>query len=762
MKIKLFLLFFVFAISIHGQISLKGFVLNENQEPVENAEVYIELLHIGSTSLEDGSFVLKNIPRGNHKLTINYLGYDTENIMIEVAEKNVEINIVLRPTIFHMDEVILSTPFHRLQSENVMKIESKSIESLQKNGAPTLIESLTSIPGVEQFSTGTGIGKPVIRGLTGNRVLVYTQGVRLENQQFGDEHGLGLNGSGIESVEIIKGPASLLYGSDALGGVLYFNPEKFAYQDDTEVNISQDFFSNTLGSSTSAGVKTSRDIFKFLARGTYNTHSDYEIPNGDRVTNTRFNEKDFKFGLGLNLSNYVSEIRYNYNDAEIGITEGINDQSSTKKVELPYQDIQNHIISIHNHFFLNKAKIDLNLGYVINNRKEFEEHEDEDHDLEHSEEEEHLEAALDMELHTFTFDAKYYFPSFKKFETILGVQGMLQTNKNYGEEILIPDARTNDIGFLATSIYNLSEISLLQAGVRYDHRKLSTDSYEILHHDHEEGESHETDEIEMIDAIDKNYGNFTFSLGYKTKILDKIVTRLNLASGFRAPNLAELTSYGVHHGTNRFEIGNPDLESERNFQTDLSLEYGNQHFEVFANGFYNSLNNYIYASPNGEFEEDYAIYEYIQNDAELYGGEFGIHLHPHPLDWLHLESNFEMVIGKQKNGDYLPLIPANKWSNTVRGEFTGNKLFKDMYVALNLDSYSDQDRTNEFEANTDGYSLLNFRSGGNIELNKVDISVNFSINNLLDKEYISHLSALKIDQIPNPGRNFVLGLNFTL
>ncbi|MFD1315897.1 TonB-dependent receptor [Namhaeicola litoreus] len=762
MKIKLIFIFFVFGLTIQGQNSLKGIVLNENQEPIENAEVYIELLHIGTTTEEDGSFVLKNIPKGNHKLTVNYLGYDTKNINIQATENDLEINIKLLPTIFHMDEVILSTPFHRLQSENVMKIESKSIQSLQKNGAPTLIESLTSIPGVEQFSTGTGIGKPVIRGLTGNRVLVYTQGVRLENQQFGDEHGLGLNESGIESVEIIKGPASLLYGSDALGGVLYFNPEKFAYQNDTKINISQDFFSNTLGSATSVGVKTSKDIFKFLVRGTYNTHSDYEIPNGDRITNTRFNEKDLKLGLGLNLNNYVSEIRYNYNDAEIGITEGINDQSTSKTLELPYQDIQNHIISLHNHFFLNKAKIDLNLGYVINNRKEFEEHEEEDHGFEPHEEEEHMEAALDMKLQTFTYDAKYYFPNFKKFETIMGVQGMFQSNKNFGEEILIPDATTNDIGFLATSIYNMNDKSLVQAGLRYDHRNLSTDSYEIHHHEHDEDESHEGDEIEIVDAIDKTYGNFTFSLGYKTKIFDKIVTRLNLASGFRAPNLAELTSYGVHHGTNRFEIGNPNLESERNFQTDLSLEYGNEHFEIFANGFYNSLNNYIYASPTGEFEDDYAVYEYIQNDAELYGGEFGIHLHPHPLDWLHLESNFEMVIGKQKNGDYLPLIPANKWSNTVRGEFAGNKIFDDIYLAMNLDSFFDQNKTNDFEANTEGYNLLNFRSGGNINFNKVEIQINFSINNLLDKEYISHLSALKIDEIPNPGRNFVLGLNFTI
>ena len=181
-----------------------------------------------------------------------------------------------------------------------------------------MIDGLATIPGVSQVSTGTSIGKPVIRGMSGNRVLVYSQGVRLENQQFGEEHGLGLNDSGVESVEVIKGPASLLYGSDALGGVLYFNPEKFANPNDFKVNFGQRLFSNTLGSNTTLGLKTSTDRWKFLVRGNYNTNSDYEIPNGDRVTNTRYNEKDLKAGIGYNNSSFSTVFRYNFNQLDLG------------------------------------------------------------------------------------------------------------------------------------------------------------------------------------------------------------------------------------------------------------------------------------------------------------------------------------------------------------------------------------------------------------------------------------------------------------
>ncbi|MDZ7614836.1 MAG: TonB-dependent receptor plug domain-containing protein [Flavobacteriaceae bacterium] len=293
--------------------------------------------------------------------------------------------------------------------------------------------------------------------------MVYTQGVRLENQQWGDEHGLGLNGAGFESVEVIKGPASLLYGSDALGGVLYINPEKFAYQNETKVSLNQDFYSNTLGSNTSLGVKTSSDIFKVLLRGTYNTHSDYETGDGERVTNTRFNEKDFKAGFGVNVKNFVSELRYNYVDATVGIPEGIEEQTTSKTPEHPYQKLQSHILGLHNHFFLNEAKIDVNLGYVFNNRKEFEgEH---GHDEEGHDQGEHgSEAALDMDLRTFTYEGKYYFPKKNKLELIAGLQGLVQSNENFGEEISIPDASTKDIGFFTSGIYALNENNNFQVG----------------------------------------------------------------------------------------------------------------------------------------------------------------------------------------------------------------------------------------------------------------------------------------------------------
>ena len=207
---------------INAQNKISGTVTDSNNNPIPSATVSLPEIHKETSTDKDGKFTLNNIQQGTFKLLVSFMGYETQTQTISLSGNEIQLSIVLTKAIKHMDEVIVSNVFKRLQSQNVMKVELESIKSLQQKGTATLIEGLATIPGVSQVSTGTSIGKPVIRGLSGNRVLVYSQGVRMENQQFGEEHGLGLNDSGVESVEVIKGPASLLYGSDALGGVIHY------------------------------------------------------------------------------------------------------------------------------------------------------------------------------------------------------------------------------------------------------------------------------------------------------------------------------------------------------------------------------------------------------------------------------------------------------------------------------------------------------------------------------------------------------------
>jgi iron complex outermembrane receptor protein len=316
-------------------------------------------------------------------------------------------------------------------------------------------------------------------------------------------------------------------------------------------------------------------------------------------------------------------------------------------------------------------------------------------------------------------------------------------------EYLIPYASTNDFGVFGTGNIELKS-NVFQAGLRFDNRNISTTTHGV---EGQEG---------YFIAINKTYQSYNTSLGYKTNLADELSLRLNIASGFRAPNLAELSSNGVHEGTNRYEVGNTDLKTEQNVQTDLNLEYKNSHFEFFANGFYNHINNYIYTSPAGTKINGFDVFDYIQSNAKLYGGEIGLHFHPHPLDWLHFETSFETVTGLKQNGEYLPLIPANNWSNTIRTEFKIKNWLDDGFATLNVSTTFNQNNVSGFETKSNGYSLLNLGLGGKVKLGKIAFDVNLNGNNLLNKSYIAHLSRLKTDGIPNIGRNIVLGLNFNI
>ena len=733
-RLYFIILVLLFSAKVISQNSLSGSITTQNNEPI-SATIYIPQLEKGTIANLDGYYSISNIPDGTYSIVFSMLGYATVSKKIDFSEDTSRIeSIQLLESAVEIEEVIISTPFHKLQRDNVMKVERISVDRLNSGGAVTLADGLSNIAGVETISTGTGIGKPVIRGLSSNRVLTYTQGVRLENQQFGDEHGLGINASGVESVEVIKGPASLLYGSDALGGVVYLNPEKFAANGSTHADIETTYFANTLGTSTNFGFKNSSEKLKFMVRGAYVTHSDYKTGGDYRVTNSRFNETDIKGGVRYQEATFKSTLRYNFNQSRIGIPEEIAAQSTEKNLLSPFQVIDNHIISLENALFFNNSSLNIKMGYLFNDRREFEEMETPE---------------LRLKLNTLNYDVTYHLPLLGKFESIIGIQGMHQTNANFGEEILIPNATTNDIGILGTTHYHLEKIDL-QAGLRFDSRTINTSNSGM------EGD------LDFIEAINKEYKSFNLALGAKIDLSEHLLARLNFASGFRAPNLAELTSNGVHEGTNRYEIGNANLENEQNFQTDISLEFRNEHFELFANGFYNLVNQFIFISPTGDIIDENAVFEYVQNNANLYGGEFGLHIHPHPLDWLHFESSFETVTGKLNNDTFLPLIPANSFQNTFRVEFNNTSWTKDSYAFASLKSTFKQPQIGQFETPSEGYNLLSLGAGTSFTMDKLLLKTNISVLNVTNETYIAHLSRLKSEGIANMGRSIQLSLKLEI
>jgi iron complex outermembrane receptor protein len=733
MKQQFNILLLLFSIAGFSQFKISGYVTNSTQQKLSGVIVHVLENNTETTTDENGYFQLASVPKGTTEVIFQRSGFQTKKEVIITNDNAIVLKVILLEKETHLEEVIISTLYNKIQSKNVMKVEHASVKTLKENGAISLIEGIATLPGVSQISTGNSIGKPVIRGLSGNRVLVYSQGIRMENQQFGEEHGLGLNAAGMESVEVIKGPASLLYGSDALGGVVYFNPEKYAPLKEKSADFEQSYFTNTQGTSSTLGVKATPSNFKFLLRGNYTSHADYEVPNGDRIINTRFIEKDFKSGIGYSNSKISTDIRYNYNNLNLGLPEENLENSGIRNPLFPKQEVANHLLSLNQKIYFKNSKIEADLGYSLNDRKELEAAN---------------EIALSMKLKTASYNVKYFVPKMNRWDAIIGIQGMDQTNTNFGEELLIPDAKVADFGAFATTNYSWNS-NVLQAGIRFDNRKINTSTHGIAG---EEG---------YFQAIKKQFYSFNASLGYKTTLFNTLSTRINVASGFRAPNLSELISNGVHEGSNRYEIGNSTLKKEQNVQADVTIEYKSDHFEVFANGFFNHIDNYIYITPTGTQIEGNDVYLYTQNSAQLYGSEIGIHFHPHPYDWLHFSSSFENVIGTQ-DGSNLPLIPAYQLKNNIRVELDSNKWIKNNYVSCFLNYTFKQDKLSEFETPTPDYFLVNLTFGGSISLGKKVVQLNLTGTNMLNKTYVNHLSRLKADGIHNMGRNIMLRINFDL
>lgn len=730
---KIIAIFLLLSITIFGQ-DFKGTVLDkETKQPIFYSQVYFVDLKTGTTTDDNGIFKIEHFNQKYIHIQISFVGYKIIDEIVNIDTVK-EKTFYLEQGYFNLEEIVVSTPSGILQKENIVSIEHKKITELQQTSPLTLADAISNISGVDQTTTGAGIGKPVIRGLSGNRIVTYAQGIRIENQQWGDEHGLGVGEVGIESVEVIKGPASLLYGSDALGGVLYFIDERYASHNTVEWFAQTKFLSNTLGSINNISYKIHKGRLKFNLFGAYSSHADYQAPNFDRVFNTRFDEKNIKISMGFNTKNWISNIRHSYLQNNYGIVEDANfTNSNQRKFVLSFQTIDNHNLSFENIVFTGNSKLNLTLGYTNNYRKEFEDDSN--------------NQALGLKLNTFTYKLKWYSQIYKdRFDFIVGSQGMAQDNKNNGEEILIPDATIKDFGAFILGNLNFERLQL-QGGIRADYRGIDTKQMVT-------GEG-------SFPALKNSYNGFTFSSGTVYK-LRKTKFRTNISSGFRAPNTTELLSDGVHHGTNRYIKGDVNLKNENATQLDFSFDYQDEHFNFSVNPFYNAIQNYIFLSPIDTVIDNSPVFEYLQTSAFLYGGELGFHYHPHKIHWLHLESNLSTVIADDKNRNPLPLIPQTKINSTVRVEIThkGKMRLKNLFVQ-HIYKFK-QDKTGLFETSTNDYSQINIGLNLIITTKNNPIEISTGIKNLFNTKYIDHLSRFKTLEIPNQGINYYIGIKLKL
>ncbi|PLX10741.1 MAG: hypothetical protein C0598_09780 [Marinilabiliales bacterium] len=729
----LMILIYHFAFS---QVNISGKITDNNNQVLVGASIFMPDINKGTISNNEGYYELENIPKGKYKIQFKLIGFSSHILTINTAEDDLEINVNLNESPIEMEELVVTGGYNSTQHENAVKIDILKLDPRNIQNTTNFMELIAEIPGVDMISKGSGVSKPVIRGLSMNDVLVLNNGVRFENYQYSSHHPLGIDEFGISDVEIIKGPASLLYGSDAIGGVINFIKEKPAPVGSLSGDYNLQLFSNSLGMTNNLGIKASGNkVFGGIRIG-QKTNADYLQGGGEFVPNSRFNEMSLKANAGLTNKIGSFKIFYDYNNQKLGLVEDHALEDITergRKNEIFYQHLNTHLLSLQNKLFFNNYKLDLNAAYQST-------------ELSHIGEENEYE--LQMQLQTITYEAKVYLPSTDKSDYILGIQGYNQknTNLNSRETILLPDALTNNYSIFALIQYTFFEKLKVQGGLRYDLKEIASEAV-----------GQPTEPLDYRKALDKSYGSFSGSLGATYDLTESLLFRTNFGAAYRTPRLAELTSKGQHEL--RFELGDENLVPENSYETDFSFHYHKSNITLDLAVFYNRINDFIFISPTGDTTNDgLSIYKYKQADSKLYGGEAGIHFHPQSMKYLHLETTFSTVIGVQDNGDYLPFIPANKLRFSLRLEKEKLSFLYKSYVALNTLTAFAQNNPAPDETATDSYTLLNINLGTTFIINKQPLLFSFGISNLLDTKYIDHLSTLKEVNFYNPGRNVSISL----
>lgn len=771
------------------KISVNGKVTDaQTGQPLAGSNIYLPDLRTGVVAASDGSFTISNISKGKYLVEVSHAGYSS---LIEQADFSTTgaLSFSLQPAVVE-NEGVTVTGVSSATSAKRTPVPVTIIKKAQlfNTTSTNIIDNISKIPGVSQVSTGPAISKPFIRGLGYNRVLVVNDGIRQEGQQWGDEHGIEIDEQNVSKVEVMKGPASLMYGSDALAGVVNILSIQPAPEGRINGTISSGYLTNNRQRSLHADINGNKNGFIWGIDGSYKAAADYKNKYDGYVFNSKFNERNFGGYLGLNKHWGYSHLYISSFDQKTGLVEGERDDATGKFLKLinnagiedevlagssdfhsltpsiPYQRIQHQKIALDNSFRIGTGRLTLVTGYQRNQRKEF------GNVLNPQQED------LYFDLGTFTYNAQYHFAEKNNWKTTLGVNGMSQTNKNKGDEQLIPEYSLFDIGTFLYTQKRIKQLTL-SGGLRYDSRSLT---------------SHEFNDGTAIKfaGFKKNFSNVSGSAGL-TYEANKIVTlKFNIARGFRAPSIPELASNGAHEGTNRYEYGEQNLKSENSLQTDAGVEIAGEHISLNASVFYNAVKNFIYyrklSSVNGGDSlivngiESFYAFKFQQDNAKLYGVELNLDIHPHPLDWLHIENSFSWVLGllnKEEDGSKnLPLVPAARLINEVKVDLLKKgKLLNNIFIKAELDNtFSQNDPFTGYntETATKGYSLFNMAVGGDIRAkNKTLASVFIGANNIADIAYQNHLSRLKYTAenlvtgrtgVFNMGRNFSFKLNIPL
>ncbi len=776
----------------HAQSTLKGIIKDkQTNEVLPGAVLYFPDLKISSVTKADGTFEIKNLPPVKALLQVRLLSYQTVIKTIDLST-TASVSVEMEQSHIEANEIVVTGVSKATEARrNPVPIVSIDQKYLEQNTATNVIDAIAKVPGVNVLSTGPNVSKPYIRGLGYNRVLTLFDGVRQEGQQWGDEHGIEIDQFLIDRIEVIKGPASLIYGSDALAGVVNLLPANTAPEGLIKGSIQTNYQNNNGLHAASGAFAGNIKSNVFGMRGSYKEAANFKNKYDGRVYNTGFKEKDLNAYIGMNRKWGYSHLNMSLYDNLQEIPDGSRDSLTRKftkqiteadtlrpivstgelnsyNISPIHQRVQHYRLSSVSQFYIKQSKLALKFGYQKSIRREYA----------------HPEnpgiAGLYLKLQTATYDVKFYFPEKKGLESTIGINGMYQTNNtDQGTEFVIPNYTLFDF---APFIYIKKEIKKFDivAGARYDTRsfknsELYTTANPVTGFDMKATDT--TGATKQFENYNHVFRGFSGSFGVTYNITDRLLIKANVARGFRAPNISEISAKGVHPGTGFEQLGDPNFKPEFNLQEDVGIFYDSRHVSISGEVFSNIIDNYIFNQKLQSFTggdsiyleagNNYPVYKFKQTKAHLFGGEARIDIHPHPLDWLHFENSISLVYAVNKGGAgavinagnrYLPFIPPVHTNSELRAEFRKKAgYFRHLYIKAGMQYYAAQNRAflaDNTETKTPGYTLFDAGLGSDIcnKNGNVLCTIGIFCTNLTDVAYQSNMSRLKyFDNYPNNG-----------
>jgi len=784
MKLFFFICLLVFSYhQANAQTRLTGKITeNLKGEAIPGATIYFPELKRGAASDKTGSYRVENLPKLKVTVQIGFLGYKTIVARVDLAMQTT-MNFVLEQSIAEMSEVIITGSSRASEiKRSPLPMATLDSRELEENLSTNIIEAITNLPGISAVTTGPNVSKPFIHGLGYNRVLTLYDGVRQEGQQWGDEHGVEVDENSVDRIEVVKGPASLTYGSDALAGVVNLLPSHPVAEGAVKGEAATTYQTNNGLYEATASLSGNSGGWIWGGVATFKQATNFQNKNDGRVYGTAFKELDVSGYAGINKKWGYSHLNFSLFDDLQEIPDGSRDSISRKftkqvteidtfrpivseselnsyKIAVIHQHIQHFKLYSTSNIILGKSNLGIILSYQENIRREFSHPEYPDI------------AGLYLILNTLTYDIKYHLPEFNNWATTLGMNGMYQKNRNDGTEFIIPNYHLLDAGpfiYLEKAFDKLE----IRGGIRYDARIFSNKTMFTA-----------LDPITGLDRLvnssmatnlpffqyDKTFTGFSGSMGATYRLSDFFTLKGNIARGFRAPNIVELSANGVHPGTLIYQIGNEDFRPEFSLQEDVGISFASRHvlgnFELFNN----NISNYIYNQKLvDKIGQDSIVvsgnqtFKFQQTSAQLFGFEANIDIHPHPYDWLHFENSISAVYAVNRGGNgvtvtsgnrYLPSIPPLHTSTELRINFKRKfGSFSSLSVKMGMDCYARQDRifsADQTETSTPGYILFNAGLGTNLTNSRGKLLANINIlgSNITDVAYQSHLSRLKYFEV---------------